>query len=78
MIAAVKELKVPCSTVTTTSVSVQVCVDNSGTDTVNKQTGQSVQASAQNQRYPATLRAGLFPDGSWRWVEAQTDRSGSC
>lgn len=64
--------------VTDTSVTVEVCLDNTGTDTVNKQTGQSVVASGQNQRYPATMRAGLYPDGSWRWVEAQANRSASC
>lgn len=64
--------------VTATSVSVEVCVDNSGTDTVDEQTGQSVVASGQSQRYPVTLRAGLYPDGSWRWVEARANRSATC
>ncbi|MDI1462092.1 hypothetical protein QEZ54_14045 [Catellatospora sp. KI3] len=61
-----------------TSITIEVCVDDAGTDTVDKKTGKSVSAPKQNQRYPVTMRAGLYPDGAWRWVESQADRGASC
>jgi hypothetical protein len=61
-----------------TSIVIEACVDDSGTDTVQKTTGKSVIAKGQNQRYPVTLRAGLYPDDKWRWVEARADRNTSC
>jgi hypothetical protein len=64
--------------VSPTSIVVEACVDDSGTDTVQKATGKSVIKAGQNQRYPVTLRAGLYPDNRWRWVEARADRASSC
>lgn len=64
--------------VSATSIVVEACVDDAGSDTVNKKTRQSVAVPGQNQRYPVTLRAGLYPDGAWRWVESFTDRAASC
>jgi hypothetical protein len=64
--------------VSPTSIVVEACVDDSGTDTVNKTTGKSVVKAGQNQRYPVTLRAGLYPDNRWRWVESRTERASSC
>jgi hypothetical protein len=61
-----------------TSIIVEACVDDTGTDTVMKSTGKSVAAKGQNNRYPVTLRAGLYPDARWRWVESRADRSASC
>lgn len=60
------------------SILVESCVDDSGTDTINKTTKKSVAAPNQNKKYPVTLRAGLFPDGLWRWVESYADRASSC
>ena len=64
--------------VSPTSVVVEACVDDSGTDTVQKATGKSVVKAGQNQRYPVTLRAGLYPDNKWRWVESRAERNSSC
>jgi hypothetical protein len=64
--------------VSPTSIVVEACVDDSGTDTVQKATGKSVVATGQNQRYPVTLRAGLYPDNKWRWVESRAERNSSC
>lgn len=64
--------------VSPTSIVVEACVDDSGTDTVSKETGRSVVKAGQNRRYPVTLRAGLYPDARWRWVDAQADRAASC
>lgn len=64
--------------VSPTSVVVEACVDDSGTDTVQKSTGKSVVKAGQNQRYPVTLRAGLYPDNRWRWVDSHAERSSSC
>jgi len=64
--------------VSPTSIVVEVCVDDSGTDTVSRKTGKSVVKAGQNQRYPVTMRAGLYPDAKWRWVESQADRAASC
>jgi hypothetical protein len=64
--------------VSPTSIVVEACVDDTGTDTVQKSTGKSVVKAGQNQRYPVTLRAGLYPDNRWRWVEARAERSSSC
>lgn len=64
--------------VSPTSIVVEACVDDSGTDTVSKTTGKSVVKKGQNERYPVTLRAGLYPDNRWRWVESRTERSSSC
>ncbi|MEV6968965.1 hypothetical protein AB0M47_27985 [Hamadaea sp. NPDC051192] len=64
--------------VSPTSIVVEVCVDDSGTDTVSRKTGKSVVKSGQNQRYPVTMRAGLYPDAKWRWVESRADRAASC
>ena len=64
--------------VSPTSIVVEVCVDDSGTDTINKKTGKSVAVAGQNQRYPVTMRAGLYADGKWRWVESNADRGASC
>jgi hypothetical protein len=61
-----------------TSIMIEACVDDSGTDTINKTTRKSVAAPNQNQRYPVTLRAGLYPDGRWRWVESHAERAASC
>ncbi|MFC7243840.1 hypothetical protein ACFQO7_15330 [Catellatospora aurea] len=64
--------------VSSTSIVVEACVDDAGTDTVNKKTRKSVAAPGQNKRYPVTLRAGLYPDSLWRWVDSHTDRAASC
>jgi hypothetical protein len=64
--------------VSPTSIVVEACVDDSGTDTVQKATGKSVVTAGQNQRYPVTLRAGLYPDNKWRWVESRAERNSSC
>jgi hypothetical protein len=64
--------------VSPTSIVVESCVDDSGTDTINKSTKKSVAVPNQNKKYPVTLRAGLFPDGLWRWVESYADRASSC
>ena len=64
--------------VSPTSIIVESCVDGSGTDTINKTTKKSVAAPGQNKKYPVTLRAGLFPDGLWRWVESHADRGSTC
>ncbi|GAA1371914.1 hypothetical protein [Catellatospora chokoriensis] len=64
--------------VSATSIVVEACVDDAGTDTVNKKTRKSVAAPGQNKRYPVTLRAGLYPDSLWRWVDSHTDRASSC
>jgi len=61
-----------------TSIIVESCVDDSGTDTINKATKKSVAVPSQNKKYPVTLRAGLYPDGQWRWVESYADRASSC
>ncbi|HEX6684910.1 MAG TPA: hypothetical protein VF062_19125 [Candidatus Limnocylindrales bacterium] len=60
------------------SIIVESCVDDTGTDTINKTTKKSVAAPNQNKKYPVTLRAGLFPDGTWRWLESYADRGSSC
>jgi len=60
------------------SILLEACVDDTGTDTVSKETHKSVAASGQNRRYPVTLRAGLYPDGLWRWVESYAERGASC
>jgi hypothetical protein len=64
--------------VSPTSIVIESCVDDTGTDTVNKTTHKSVAAPNQNKKYPVTLRAGLYPDGLWRWVESYADRGSSC
>ena len=64
--------------VSPTSIVVEACVDDSASDTVDKRTGKSVVKAGQNRRYPVTMRAGLYPDAHWRWVEAQADRAASC
>lgn len=64
--------------VSPTSILVESCVDDTQTDTVNKLTKKSVAAPGQNQKYPVTLRAGLYPDGLWRWVESHADRGSTC
>jgi hypothetical protein len=64
--------------VSPTSIVVESCVDDSATDTINKATKKSVAAPNQNKKYPVTLRAGLYPDGLWRWVESHADRASSC
>jgi len=64
--------------VSPTSLVVEACVDDSGTDTIVKETRKSVAAPGQNKRYPVTLRAGLYADGVWRWVESAPDRASSC
>jgi hypothetical protein len=64
--------------VSATSIVVEACVDDAGTDTVDKKTRKSVAAPGQNKRYPVTLRAGLYPDNAWRWVDSHTDRAASC
>lgn len=63
---------------TDTSVLVEVCVDDTGTDTVNKTTGKSVAVPGQNKKYPVTIRAGLYADGLWRWVDSAASRGSSC
>lgn len=64
--------------VSPTSIVIEACIDDSGTDTVRKATGKSVVKAGQNQRYPVTLRAGLYPDDKWRWVESRAERNSSC
>jgi hypothetical protein len=64
--------------VSATSILVESCVDDTGVDAVDNTTRKSVAAPNQNKRYPVTLRAGLFPDGQWRWVQSQADRASSC
>lgn len=64
--------------VSPTSIVIEACVDDTGTDTVQKATGKSVVQAGQNRRYPVTLRAGLYPDSKWRWVEARAERNSSC
>ena len=64
--------------VSPTSILVESCVDDSAVDSVDKTTRKSVAAPNQNKRYPVTLRAGLYPDGIWRWVQSQADRSSTC
>lgn len=64
--------------ISSTSILVESCVDDTGVDSVDKATRKSVAAPGQNKRYPVTLRAGLFPDGQWRWVQSQADRASSC
>jgi hypothetical protein len=64
--------------VSPTTIIIESCVDDSGTDTINKTTKKSVAAPGQNQKYPVTLRAGLYPDNLWRWVESYADRGSSC
>jgi hypothetical protein len=64
--------------VSPTSIVVEACVDDTGTDTVLKTTKKSVAVKGQNQRYPVTLRAGLYPDSRWRWVDSSADRGSSC
>ena len=60
------------------SILVESCVDDTATDTVSKATGKSVAVPGQNKKYPVTLRAGLYPDGVWRWVESHADRGTTC
>jgi hypothetical protein len=60
------------------SIIVESCVDDSATDTISKATKKSVAAPNQNKKYPVTMRAGLYPDGLWRWVESYADRASSC
>jgi pectin methylesterase-like acyl-CoA thioesterase len=64
--------------VSATSLVVEACVDGAGTDTINKSTRKSVAVAGQNKKYPVTVRAGLYADGLWRWVDAVTTRSMSC
>lgn len=64
--------------VSATSILVESCVDDSAVDSVDKTTRKSVAAPGQNKVYPVTLRAGLYPDGKWRWVESHPDRASSC
>jgi hypothetical protein len=64
--------------VSPTSIVVESCVDDSATDTINRATKKSVAAPNQNKKYPVTMRAGLYPDGVWRWVESYADRASSC
>ncbi|WP_162907310.1 hypothetical protein [Allorhizocola rhizosphaerae] len=64
--------------VSPTTIIIESCVDDSGTDTINKTTKKSVAAPGQNKKYPVTLRAGLYPDSRWRWVESYADRSSTC
>ncbi len=64
--------------VSATSIVVEACVDDAAVDTVDRKTRKSVAAPGQNHRYPVTLRAGLYPDGAWRWVDSHTDRAASC
>lgn len=64
--------------VSPTSILVESCVDDSAVDAINKTTRKSVAVAGQNKRYPVTLRAGLYADGEWRWVESHADRSSSC
>lgn len=64
--------------VSATSILIESCVDDTKTDSIDKASGKSVAAPGQNKKYPVTLRAGLFPDGLWRWVESHPDRAASC
>jgi hypothetical protein len=64
--------------VSPTSILIESCVDDSNTDSIDKTTRKSVAAPGQNKKYPVTLRAGLYPDGLWRWVESHPDRAASC
>lgn len=64
--------------VSATSIVVEACVDDAAVDTVDRKTRKSVAAPGQNHRYPVTLRAGLYPDRVWRWVDSHTDRAASC
>lgn len=64
--------------VSPTSIIVESCVDDTATDTINEKSRKSVAAPGQNKKYPVTLRAGLYPDGLWRWVESHADRGSSC
>jgi len=64
--------------VSATSILLESCVDDSKTDSIDKTTRKSVAAPGQNKKYPVTLRAGLYPDGLWRWVESHPDRAASC
>jgi hypothetical protein len=64
--------------VSPTTIIVESCVDDTGTDTINKTTKKSVAVPGQNKKYPVTLRAGLYPDNRWRWVESYADRGSSC
>lgn len=64
--------------VSPTSILVESCVDDTAVDSVDKATKKSVAVPNQNKRYPVTLRAGLYPDGTWRWVQSQADRSSTC
>lgn len=64
--------------VSATSILVESCVDDSATDSIDQTTRKSVAAPGQNKRYPVTLRAGLYPDGQWRWVESHPERAASC
>jgi hypothetical protein len=64
--------------VSSTSILIESCVDDTAVDSVDKTTRKSVAAPNQNKRYPVTLRAGLFPDGIWRWVQSQANRGSSC
>ncbi len=64
--------------VSATSILVESCVDDSATDAINKATRKSVAAPSQNKIYPVTLRAGLYADNAWRWVESFADRTSTC
>lgn len=64
--------------VSATSILVESCVDDTAVDSVDKTTKKSVAAPNQNKRYPVTLRAGLYPDGVWRWVQSQAERGSTC
>jgi hypothetical protein len=64
--------------VSATSILIETCVDDTKTDSIDKTTRKSVAAPGQNKKYPVTLRAGLYPDGLWRWVESHPDRATSC
>ena len=64
--------------VSATSILIESCVDDTNTDSIDKTTRKSVAAPGQNKKYPVTLRAGLYPDGLWRWVESHPDRAASC
>jgi hypothetical protein len=64
--------------VSATSILIESCVDDTATDSIDKTSRKSVAAPGQNKKYPVTLRAGLYPDGLWRWVESHPDRAASC
>jgi hypothetical protein len=64
--------------VSPTSILIETCVDDTNTDSIDKTTRKSVAAPGQNKKYPVTLRAGLYPDGLWRWVESHPDRAATC